>query len=177
VGDYDLPSYLPTENVHALEETQSNSLCDQLYDFHIETLHQGRILPEQSGAQNVSQTASSSIDTSSSVSTSSRAVVPTNVVAHAAPKQRAIHSWVMTVIAFRIQGSSGSKLQVTPPSFPNTKGSRLLKADMFTTPFRHREPGGRGPALHSPILYPDQFTMNTGCPSNRPVAMSCPLVG
>lgn len=68
VGEYDLPSYPPTENVHALEETQSNSLCDQLHDFHIETFHvnEGRILPEPSGAQNVSQAASSSMDTSSS---------------------------------------------------------------------------------------------------------------
>ena len=76
MGEYDLPSYPPTENVHALEETQSNSLCDQLHDFHIETFHvnEGRILPEQSGAQNVSQAASSSMDTSSSVSTSSRLI-------------------------------------------------------------------------------------------------------
>ncbi|KAL4068733.1 hypothetical protein V8B97DRAFT_805757 [Scleroderma yunnanense] len=69
MGDYDysLASRTPSENVHALEETQNNSLCDRLHDFHFETqLNEGHILPEQRRAANMSQTAASSPDASSS---------------------------------------------------------------------------------------------------------------
>ena len=71
VNEYDLPSHIPTENVHTFEETKSNSLCDQFDDFHIETLQPGErhILPEQSGVANMSQLASSPLDASSLVST------------------------------------------------------------------------------------------------------------
>lgn len=81
----------------------------------------------------------------------------------------------MPVIVFGAQAPSSSNLQVIPSSFPETKESRLLKADMFTTPFQHKEPGGLRPVLHSLILYSDRFTPNTGRPSNRPAAMPCRL--